>query len=174
MKERKYIIIQTNFRDKDGNPLDVKSKENIIDGMLYYGANWWHDGGEHKLGDDPLTEVDRDVEFDYVELSDGSEYLNGLMDVIATSYDVEIPEKTEKMKVVILAQKTLELELTAEQKRKLANGDLLTVDLYYHFSDQCHTTKEDVGCDKYLVISEAKAEEMQRNIMNGLVPASLL
>lgn len=174
MKERKYIITQTNFRDKDGNPLNVKQADITIDGMEHYGANWWHDGGYHKLGDDPLTEVERDVEFDDVELLDGSYYENGLMDVIATSYDVEVPDKKEKVKVVIMAQKTLELELTEDQKRQLANGDLLTVDLYYHFSDQDWNTKEDVGVDKCLVISEEKAEEMQRNLMKGLIPASLI
>jgi len=139
MKKRRYIIHETNFRDKNGIPLNVKEPENVFeeyDGLGYKGESWWGNGlpikdSKHALGEPPCSEQEFDVEFDAVELKDGSFYEGGLMDVLYTSYDVETPmveiEVTGKIqfrhKIKVPTEK-----LNACSMGKISVGDLVNLD----------------------------------------------
>lgn len=81
---RKYIVVQFNVRHPDGRPMNDAENHVIEDGLEHKGANWWHDGGNHKPGTDPCYELEFDVE--------GEDSKHGrpcLFDQMAFSYDVE-------------------------------------------------------------------------------------
>jgi hypothetical protein len=90
--------METNFRDKDGVPLEVDNpintwEDNVgnLEGFKGKGHDFWFDGGHHTIGRPLCHDIAYDVEFDAVDLYDGTVYKNGLMDVIYFSYDVEAP-----------------------------------------------------------------------------------
>jgi hypothetical protein len=100
--KRFYTSIEFNFRDEDGNPVDMPANENTSrsgTGCDYagYDYDYWHADGHHMEG--VCFDIARDIECYLTKYPDEETF--GLMDRIHISCDIEADTTVEKRNLQI-------------------------------------------------------------------------